>query len=105
MTTEPISSTPVTTEPAPTEPSHPYPEHAKLALFKDQSQTVGEFLEWLNSEGIWLARYHKGGDLLHPINERSQALLAKYFDIDEDKLEQEKCAMIDHCRLQNATRG
>ncbi len=28
-----------------------YPEHAKVRLIKDNSQLVGSFLEWLESEG------------------------------------------------------
>lgn len=36
-----------------------YPEHDKLHAIKAQSQACGEFLKWLESEGIVLARYHQ----------------------------------------------
>lgn len=37
-----------------------YPEHEKLEAVKDESQTIGEFLEWLLSEhGVTLCRYEE----------------------------------------------
>lgn len=34
-----------------------YPEHDRLSTVKDQSQAIGEFLEWLAGEGIHLGHY------------------------------------------------
>ena len=34
-----------------------YPEHDRLAAISDQSQTCGEFLEWLQEDGLHLMRW------------------------------------------------
>jgi hypothetical protein len=36
-----------------------YPEHDKQAKVVDQSQAIGEFLEWLNSEGVRLMTWRE----------------------------------------------
>jgi hypothetical protein len=47
-----------TTDPEPTRTCPPsadqgkFPEHDKLTAVADQTQTVGEFIEWLHSQGI-----------------------------------------------------
>ena len=33
-----------------------YPEHDKLRAIADQTQAIGEFIEWLEGKGIFLAR-------------------------------------------------
>jgi hypothetical protein len=39
-----------------------------------------------------------GGPITMPIRQRLSQLLAEFFEIDEDKLEEEKRAMLDACR-------
>lgn len=34
-----------------------YPEHEKLSKVQSESQTVGEFIEWLASEGVHLMKW------------------------------------------------
>jgi len=34
-----------------------YPEHDKLTEVREQSQAIGEFLEWLEGQGVKLCRY------------------------------------------------
>lgn len=36
-----------------------YPEHDKQALVMDQTQAIGEFLEWLNSQGVQLMTWRE----------------------------------------------
>lgn len=84
-----------------------YPEHEKLKAVKEQSQTCGNFLEWLQEQGILLAQYHvhtdrcfrAGCDVssgeLYPVSASITKLLAQYFEIDEDTLEQEKRQMLE----------
>lgn len=36
-----------------------YPEHDKLSQISDQSQSCGEFVEWLHSEGLHLMRWRE----------------------------------------------
>ena len=80
-----------------------YPEHDKLRAINDKSQVVGEFLEWLESgeahpdgESIELA-YHIG-DFLEPYYKRKESLLARFFEIDLHRLEEEKRQMLEECR-------
>lgn len=74
-----------------------YPEHEKATKVTDDSQKLGEFIEWLGSQGIFLAtpdpRANRfGGHVL--ITESEEQILARYFKIDLKKLEQEKRAML-----------
>ncbi len=82
-----------------------YPEHDKLSLVSDKSQTIGEFLAWLEAGGLGteygsveLAFFplHRGG--LAPLMKPKTELLAKFFDIDLDKIEDEKQVMIAEIR-------
>lgn len=75
-----------------------YPEHEKLHNIKDQSQIIGDFLENLPN-GLVLARW--GGfehDDLFLAHKRTEEVLADYFGIDLDKIEQEKRAMLEELR-------
>lgn len=92
-----------------------YPEHVRLHAVKKESQCLGQFLEWLGWEGATIARYHThtdhcyedgdeegGGNLvcgyddetLYPDHIGIEARLAAYFNIDLDKLEDEKRSML-----------
>jgi hypothetical protein len=68
----------------------------------DKSQSIGEFLEWLLGEkGMHLARYdedHFDGEFLMPVNIGIQELLAEYFEIDLNKVEQERRALLENLR-------
>lgn len=77
-----------------------YPEHEKLRAVCDQSQSQGEFIDWLSNKGIFLARYYGNHDA-GPIHEPVTSLLAEYHDIDTRKLEAEKRAMLDEIRRAN----
>ena len=80
-----------------------YPEHDKLKLVADKSQAIGEFIEWLAEEGrgIYLAVPHPFGEGLVPANKSITRLLAEFFEIDLDKIETEKRAMLDNLRKLN----
>lgn len=74
-----------------------YPEHEKLKAIADKSQAIGDFLEWATqTHGLWLAEPVPNS--LHgyfaPTGKRTVGLLAEFFDIDEDKIEAEKRAML-----------
>lgn len=81
-----------------------YPEHDKLQAVKNQSQLIGEFLEWLNSQGLYLAAWQEidtifGKDSELVISYLSiNDILARFFEIDLDKLEDEKRQMLDSIR-------
>lgn len=93
-----------------------YPEHDKLSAIKDFSQKIGEFLEWLKYEKrLTLCRVHEEHDSscyneeddldcglregdYFPVYVRDTDLLAEFFDIDQNRLENEKRAMLEECR-------
>lgn len=83
-----------------------YPEHEKLHKIKDQSQTIGQFLEWTGEKGWHLAEYVEeyeelDWDMLMPIRRSITDLLAEYFGIDQNRLEAEKRQMLDEIRAEN----
>lgn len=85
-------------------PESEYPEHEKMAAVHEQSQAQGEFLEWLaNAKGFVLCERNTldwGDDRFVPADQNVERLLAEYHDIDLEKVEAEKRAMLDRCRRQ-----
>lgn len=75
-----------------------YPEHLKLKAIAHLSQAQGEFVDWLQEQGIMLARYGDKSDVLWPDLTPIPTLLAKYHGIDQRELEAEKRAMLEECR-------
>ncbi len=77
-----------------------YPEHEKMSTIVDKSQAIGDFLEWLNDTKKYriCERQHKGWAEHYPIRESVEHLLAEYFKIDLNKLEQEKREMLEEIR-------
>ncbi|MHA1952485.1 MAG: hypothetical protein ACW96U_00875 [Candidatus Heimdallarchaeaceae archaeon] len=79
-----------------------YPECEKLKDAQDQSQTIGEFLEWLEYRGVVLcvhcntnSQFFYNPDLtdedgFEPVQKNREDILAQYFDIDLNKVEQER---------------
>jgi hypothetical protein len=78
-----------------------YPEHEKMLKIRNQSQAIGEFLEWLENEGIVLAEWE--GDKLWPSRESISHFLASYFGINPLQLELEKRRMLETIRTQRYT--
>lgn len=74
-----------------------YPEHEKLKAISDKSQAIGEFLDWLPSQGIALHDLNQcnfGQDKFEPVRQSIHELLAEYFQIDQKLIDQEKEAML-----------
>jgi hypothetical protein len=76
-----------------------YPEHIKLQAVKNESQIIGEFLEALPQQGLWICE--QGGGF-YPTDRSIQSMLATYFGIDLRKIDQEKQQMLDQIRRGNA---
>lgn len=74
------------------------PEHEKLSQVKDLSQEIGSFLDWIQSQGMCLAKFNEGEEHYWPVNKRIEQILAEYFEIDLNKLEKEKIEMIEEMR-------
>jgi hypothetical protein len=77
-----------------------YPEHDKLNRVKNQTQTIGEFLEWLGEQEYEICGTDKY-DRYMPTPLTDQQLLAKYVGVDENKLELEKRKMLMKLREGN----
>lgn len=69
-----------------------YPEHDKLSAISDQSQVIGEFTDWAMGKGY----------IEKPSFKPTQDILAEFFGIDQEKLEEEKRAMLASLRQLNA---
>lgn len=91
--------------PIPSEPE--LPEHGRLMAAKrtdDATQLVGEFVDWLAEEKkLVLGRWNDDAELV-PARENTQRLLAEYFGVNQNALESEKQALLDHQRATNAAR-
>lgn len=76
-----------------------YPEHDKLSEVSEQTQTVGEFLEWAGGAGITLCEVAADGHF-YPVGD-FQNLLAEWMGIDRTRLEAEKQQMLAEMRRMN----
>ncbi len=74
----------------------PTPELNKMLAVKNESQEIGNFLEWLGDNGVILAEYR--GEELNSYSYTIEKLLAKYFGIDLVKADDEKRAILESLR-------
>lgn len=78
-----------------------YPEHDKLQNISEQSQFIGEFLDWLRSTNrcIGVMAFDSFGDpVIRDDTTSVQNLLAEFYQIDLRKIEAEKQQMLDEIR-------
>lgn len=82
------------------------PESDKMLAVHAKSQAIGEFLDWLRDErGITLAEFghtRHDSDELYMVRIGINELLAEYFEIDLNKVEREKRAILDGVRASYA---
>ena len=78
-----------------------YPEHTKLDPIKEDSQTIGLFLDTLGQQGIVLCEYHKGVERHFPTSKSIEQILADYYGIDSKALQEEKHRMLEEFRNNN----
>lgn len=81
-----------------------FPEHEKIEALHGRNNLIGNFIEWLK-ETHTIAEWIDNEDenafedrILVPSMIRTDELIAKYFEIDLNKLENEKTAMLDSIR-------
>ena len=77
-----------------------FPENEKIKAVKEKSQAIGEFLEWLEEKKIHLVTL-KGEHGYNPVYTSTENLLAEFFNIDLDKVEEEKLQMLEELRKLN----
>jgi hypothetical protein len=71
-----------------------YPEHGKLAQVSEQSQAIGEFLDF----GRWtLCRWNEKRHEYLPL--KIEDALAEWFGIDQEALDREKREMLEAIRV------
>lgn len=76
------------------------PELDRMAAVQEQSQTIGEFLDWLQNERhVDLCAFDNRTRWL-PIHDSTEELLAEYFSIDLKQVEQEKQGLLAALRSQ-----
>lgn len=80
-----------------------YPECEKMDAIRDQSQAIGEFLEWLSHDkNFSICSFYNPGDHcfgeFRPITDGVEQLLAEFFCINLKKIEKEKRQMLDELR-------
>jgi hypothetical protein len=89
-----------------------YPEHDKLLAIKDETQAAGDFIEWLGSQGVFLAKNYMFDEHLQRTDDAAQCfterilaysrslteLLADWQGIDLAKIEAEKRQMLASLR-------
>lgn len=71
-----------------------YPECEKLAAIHDEAMTIRNFLQQCEEEGINLVSQHSGNSMSFVFEEKREQLIMSFFDIDTDKLEQERQEII-----------
>lgn len=77
------------------------PELDKIRRNKNDSQKLGKFLIWLGENNIVLAERLEGTLHLRALFESTEKLLARYFEIDLEKVEQERQALLAYQRKLN----
>lgn len=88
-----------------------YPEHDKLKEVSQLSNEIGTFLDWMQHDhNVSFCTYIEGyeddfGDWLpsgfYPARKRIEEWLALYFEIDLEKIADEKDAMLEEIRRNN----
>ncbi len=80
------------------------PECEKLLKVSEESNKIGSFIDWLiNKKGVTFARFDDDSEeyIPHPLDYLSiNQLLGVYFEVDLDKVEKERRALLDWVREQ-----
>jgi hypothetical protein len=78
---------------------HIKPEVEKMSEVTGDSQTIGAFLDWLRNErGLAICEADEDTGYYYPYRATIEELLAEYFNIDLDRAEQEKRAILRRLR-------
>lgn len=81
-------------------PATPELDKQRRAREQGHSEEIGAFLEWLGEQDLCITEWREGigGGRFYEIDGGINALLARYFDIDLDKIEQERLAILKYLR-------
>lgn len=82
-----------------------FPECEKLASVSEESNKIGQFLEWLlDDKQYCIAQYYDDDMALSDVCRSINDLLAEYFNIDLNEVERERRIMLDELRQNNQAR-
>ena len=76
--------------------SEKYPQLSRMQAVQEQSQAIGEFIEWLGQNGMAICTSEDGlrGDRFYPVMVPTEKLLARHFDVDLQAEEKERRATL-----------
>lgn len=78
------------------------PECDKLVAASKVSQHIGSFLDWLEEQGVFLASDQevegRRDRVTLPVYESKERMFARYFEIDLDKVENERRKLLASLR-------
>jgi len=77
------------------------PELDKISKVSEKSQAIGDFIEWLPSQGLIICQEEDdeaGEERYFPVHPDINRLLEKYFNIDGAKAERERVAILHELR-------
>lgn len=79
------------------------PELDKILAVREKSQIIGEFLDTAREEGVELCEAEETarGERWYPMKNSVEQMLARYFDIDLEKCEKERVALLEEIRSKN----
>jgi hypothetical protein len=81
-----------------------YPECERLKAVSGESQAIGNFIEWLGEERMFIVKYEKvegyRDEQALPVTKSIEQMLADYFDIDLKKVEKERRAILAYLQKQ-----
>ena len=85
-----------------------YTECDKMLKVRDQSQTIGEFLDWVqNEKGYTLCERNEDRSFdqtYFPARFSMESILAEFFGINLNKVEKERRAMLADLRKQQGAK-
>lgn len=82
------------------------PQLARMQAVQAESQTIGQFLDWLSENGMAICKPQDGlrGERYFPIAESTEQLLARHFEVDLNAVERERRALLADLAAKDAAR-
>jgi hypothetical protein len=77
------------------------PECEKMSDVSKESNAIGDFLDWLENEKWFVLARWSTRDTLYAAQPDKNKLLAEYYDIDLEKVEQERRDLLNWIRESN----
>jgi len=78
----------------------PTPELDKIGAIKEQSQTIGEFLDWLSEEGFTICEWDEDRQEFLTHHQSIEERLGDYFGIDVEEAARERQRILDAIQSQ-----